>query len=97
MAAPPVVPPPSGAGFVGELPGTGFATVTFTGSVSDLRAALVLACPSGAPIFGSQVVAGVGSLVPFFPTTGLAAPNAAFEAAFTGGLSSTPLIGGNCT
>ena len=83
-------------GFMGELPTSGFASVTFTGSVEDLKAALATACPSGAPIFGSVVVDGVGSLVPYFPTTALSAPNAAFEAAFAGGLSGTPLIVGNC-
>ena len=83
-------------GFMGELPTSGFATVTFTGSIADLKAALATACPSGAPIFGSVVVDGVGSLVPYFPTTALSAPNAAFEAAFAGGLSGTPLIVGNC-
>ena len=81
---------------MGELPTSGFATVTFTGSIEDLKAALATACPSGAPIFGSVVVDGVGSLVPYFPTTALSAPNAAFEAAFAGGLSGTPLIVGNC-
>ena len=83
-------------GFMGEFPTSGFATVTFTGSIADLKAALVTGCPGGAPIYGSVVVDGVGSLVPYFPTTTLSAPNAAFEAAFAGGLSGTPLIAGNC-
>ena len=83
-------------GFTGELPTSGFATVTFTGSIEDLKAALATACAGGAPIFGSVVVDGVGSLIPYFPTTALSAPNAAFEAAFAGGLSGTPLIAGNC-
>ncbi len=83
-------------GFTGELPVSGFATVTFTGTIDELRTALLTACASGAPVFGSQVVAGVGSLIPFFSTTALSAPNAAFEAAFAGGLSGTPLIAGNC-
>ena len=89
-------PAPAPADFMGELPTSGYANVTFTGSIADLKAALATACPGGAPIFGSVVVDGVGSLIPYFPTTALSAPNAAFEAAFAGGLSGTPLIAGNC-
>ena len=33
-------------GFMGELPTSGFASVTFTGSVEDLKAALATACPA---------------------------------------------------
>ena len=84
-------------GFTGELPASGFALVTFTGSVEDLKTALATACPGGAPIYGSFVVDGVGSgLVPYFPTTTVSAVNAAFESAFAGGLSGTPLTAGNC-
>lgn len=83
--------------FTGTLPGTGFATVTYTGTLAELKASLVAGCTSGAPVYGSTVVGGVGTLIPYFSTSSVAAVNAAFEAAFTGGLSSTPLIAGNCT
>jgi len=83
--------------FTGTLPGTGFATVTYTGTIAELKASLVAGCTSGAPVYGSTVVGGVGTLIPYFSTTSLGAPNAAFEAAFAGGLSNTPLIAGNCT
>lgn len=92
-AVAPVVP----GAFTGTLPGTGFATVTYTGTLAELKASLVAGCTSGAPVYGSTVVGGVGTLIPYFSTSSVAAVNAAFEAAFAGGLSSTPLIAGNCS
>ena len=97
-AAPPPAPDTGmDVGFTGELPTSGFAFVTFTGSVEDLKTALVTACPSGAPVYGSVVVDGVGSgLIQYFPTTAVSAVNAAFEAAFADGLSVTSLLAGDC-
>ena len=96
-----VEPPSSGggggmAGFTGEFPTSGFATVTFTGTIAEMDTALGTSCSNGAPVFGSQVVAGVGTLLPYFSTTSLSAPNAAFETAFSGGLDNAALIVGNC-
>ena len=85
-----------GEGFTGEFPTSGFATVTFTGSIAEMDTSLETACSNGAPVFGSQVVAGVGTLIPYFSTTSLSAPNAAFEAAFADGLDNAALIVGNC-
>ena len=90
-------PTPGGGGgdgvIVGDLPSSGFGLVTFGGSIADLTSALATACGSGAPIFATSG----GAFVDFFPTTSLEAPNAAFNALFSGGIpASTPLLGGNC-
>ena len=77
----------------GELPTEGFALVTFGGSLDELRDELASKCTSGAPIFATAN----GSFVPFFPTSSLSSPNAAFKALYAVGIPSvTALIGGNC-
>ena len=90
-----VVVTPGDGVIVGTLPASGFGLVTFGGTVDELKAALAMACASGAPIFSTDAS---GNFVAYFPTAAATAVNVAFNALWPDGLpTGTPLIGGNCS
>ena len=72
--------------------GTGVSLVTFTGSLTELRAAATEACPLGVDFYATVD----GDFVPFIPRWYGRIANRAFEEAFADGLDDELLIVENC-